>query len=259
MKAPYIFQILLCSNYNNVKLKVHLLISLPFVFCLFGAWSSLDGIRLCIHCTNCMAKCAPAWLSTCWISVSLSKCVWYWRETENYHSTDTVYLVVSLMTVVGGVFIMFALMALCYRSVVVHKNFSLCLRLVFIAELKRYSNCICVLSHFLYLSLYILILSILYTLLQKILLSKVFSVELNCLHSVSCKNTAIYFLIICRVSVLYIWLHHSQHIFYIFICVCVFKCMYLWYKYVYTCTHTHTHIQSCVCLNFFPIRSVSKF
>jgi hypothetical protein len=150
-----------------VKLKVHLLISLPFVFCLFGAWSSLDGIRLCIHCTNCMAKCAPAWLSTCWISVSLSKCVWYWRETENYHSTDTVYLVVSLMTVVGGVFIMFALMALCYRSVVVHKNFSLCLRLVFIAELKRYSNCICVLSHFLYLSLYILILSILYTLLQK--------------------------------------------------------------------------------------------
>lgn len=102
----------------------------------------------------------PAWLSTCWISVSLSKCVWFWRETENYHSTNTVVLVVTLMSVVGGVFIMFALMALCYRSVVVHKNFSLCLRLVFIAELKRYSNCICVLSHFLYLSLYILILSI---------------------------------------------------------------------------------------------------
>ncbi|XP_059475027.1 disintegrin and metalloproteinase domain-containing protein 23 isoform X2 [Neocloeon triangulifer] len=47
---------------------------------------------------------------------------------ENYHSTDTVFLVVTLMSVVGGVFIMFALMALCYRSVVVHKNFSLCLR-----------------------------------------------------------------------------------------------------------------------------------
>lgn len=34
------------------------------------------------------------------------------------------------MSVVGGVFIVFALMALCYRSVVVHKNYSLCLRLV---------------------------------------------------------------------------------------------------------------------------------
>lgn len=34
------------------------------------------------------------------------------------------------MSVVGGVFIVFALSALCYRSVVVHKNFSLCLRLV---------------------------------------------------------------------------------------------------------------------------------
>ncbi|XP_014218927.1 uncharacterized protein LOC106647167 [Copidosoma floridanum] len=32
------------------------------------------------------------------------------------------------MSVVGGVFVVFAMMALCYRSVVVHKNFSLCLR-----------------------------------------------------------------------------------------------------------------------------------
>lgn len=35
------------------------------------------------------------------------------------------------MSVVGGVFITFAVVALCYRSVVVHRNFSLCLRLVF--------------------------------------------------------------------------------------------------------------------------------
>ncbi|KAJ8679601.1 hypothetical protein QAD02_015388, partial [Eretmocerus hayati] len=52
------------------------------------------------------------------------------KETpyENYHGSNTVYLVATLMTVVGGVFIIFAGMALCYRSVVVHKNFSLCLR-----------------------------------------------------------------------------------------------------------------------------------
>nr|XP_018902023.1 PREDICTED: disintegrin and metalloproteinase domain-containing protein 12 [Bemisia tabaci] len=46
----------------------------------------------------------------------------------NSHSANTVYLVATLMAAVGGVFIVFAMMALCYRSVVVHKNFSLCLR-----------------------------------------------------------------------------------------------------------------------------------
>jgi len=39
-------------------------------------------------------------------------------------------MVVLLVSAVGGVFILFALMALCYRSVVVHRNFSLFLRLV---------------------------------------------------------------------------------------------------------------------------------
>lgn len=49
---------------------------------------------------------------------------------EDYHGSNTIFLVSTLMSVVGGVFIVFATMALCYRSVVVHKNFSLCLRLV---------------------------------------------------------------------------------------------------------------------------------
>ncbi|KRF98877.1 uncharacterized protein Dwil_GK28025 [Drosophila willistoni] len=49
---------------------------------------------------------------------------------ENYHGSNTVFLVGVLMSVVGFVFITFTLMALCYRSVVVHRNFSLCLRLV---------------------------------------------------------------------------------------------------------------------------------
>lgn len=53
------------------------------------------------------------------------------QPIENYHGSNTVYLVIILMSVVGGVFVLFAMMALCYRSVVVHKNFSLCLRLVY--------------------------------------------------------------------------------------------------------------------------------
>ncbi|KAH1003047.1 hypothetical protein HUJ05_010995, partial [Dendroctonus ponderosae] len=56
---------------------------------------------------------------------------WTWPDPpEDYHGSNTVFLVGTLMSVVGGVFILFATMALCYRSVVVHNNFSLCLRLV---------------------------------------------------------------------------------------------------------------------------------
>ncbi|XP_045138009.1 disintegrin and metalloproteinase domain-containing protein 23-like isoform X4 [Portunus trituberculatus] len=52
------------------------------------------------------------------------------RNTQyvGQQGSDTVYLVVGLVSGMGGVFFAFAFMALCYRSVVVHKNFSLCLR-----------------------------------------------------------------------------------------------------------------------------------
>ncbi|CAO1336972.1 unnamed protein product [Diamesa tonsa] len=52
------------------------------------------------------------------------------KETryENYHGSNTGFLVAVLVSVVSGVFITFALVALCYRSVVVHKNLALCLR-----------------------------------------------------------------------------------------------------------------------------------
>ncbi|XP_065200094.1 disintegrin and metalloproteinase domain-containing protein 11 isoform X3 [Planococcus citri] len=51
------------------------------------------------------------------------------KETpyENAHSTNTVNLVGVLMAACGGVFTVFTTVALCYRSVVVHKSFSHCL------------------------------------------------------------------------------------------------------------------------------------
>jgi hypothetical protein len=58
---------------------------------------------------------------------------------------STVFMVVMLVTVVGGVFIVFALMALCYRSVVVHRNLSLCLRLVSQKIFSPYQNLMSVL------------------------------------------------------------------------------------------------------------------
>lgn len=47
---------------------------------------------------------------------------------ENYHGSNTGFLVAVLVSVVSGVFLTFALVALCYRSSVVHKNITLCLR-----------------------------------------------------------------------------------------------------------------------------------
>ncbi|XP_045485062.1 disintegrin and metalloproteinase domain-containing protein 22 isoform X8 [Pieris rapae] len=102
-----------------------------------------SGRGLCSNMNKCV--CNRGWtgpdcsqpdalppLPTAWVPENSTKAAYNMtkKETpyENYHGSNTVFLVAVLMSVVGGVFIVFALSALCYRSVVVHKNFSLCLR-----------------------------------------------------------------------------------------------------------------------------------
>lgn len=102
---------------------------LAFCFCLF---LSVTAIPVCLHAVGRSETNLPIYWTT-YGTVYLDDQLLIingFTISENYHGSNTVYLVITLMSVVGGVFVVFAMMALCYRSVVVHKNFSLCLRLV---------------------------------------------------------------------------------------------------------------------------------
>ncbi|XP_021934783.1 disintegrin and metalloproteinase domain-containing protein 19 isoform X5 [Zootermopsis nevadensis] len=123
---PHIDQGKCPSNHNNLECSGHGVCSnVNKCYCEMG-WSGPDcsiQIEMTLPPEHTTARSAD--MQTTKEGTKVTK-----KETpyESYHSTNTVFLVGMLMLVVGGVFIVFALMALCYRSVVVHKNFSLCLR-----------------------------------------------------------------------------------------------------------------------------------
>ncbi|XP_055550304.1 uncharacterized protein LOC129732887 isoform X7 [Wyeomyia smithii] len=120
---PYIDQTKCPSNHNNLECSGNGdCTNTNKCFCKFG-WTGPD-CSIQAHITTTYATSVTSTTPEGLSAVMEKKTTRY----ANYHGSNTVFLVGVLMSVVGGVFVMFALMALCYRSVVVHNNFSLCLR-----------------------------------------------------------------------------------------------------------------------------------
>ncbi|XP_062701402.1 uncharacterized protein LOC109422898 isoform X9 [Aedes albopictus] len=120
---PYIDQTKCPSNHNNLECSGNGdCTNTNKCFCKFG-WTGPD-CSIQAHITTTYASPVTSSTPESLAGVMEKKTTRY----ANYHGSNTVFLVGVLMSVVGGVFVTFALMALCYRSVVVHNNFSLCLR-----------------------------------------------------------------------------------------------------------------------------------
>ncbi|XP_052861925.1 uncharacterized protein LOC128268731 [Anopheles cruzii] len=119
---PYIDQTKCPTNHNNLECYGNGdCTNMNKCFCKFG-WTGPD-CSIQAHITTTFPS--PVTSTTPESTIVMEKKT---TRYANYHGSNTVFLVGVLMSVVGGVFITFALMALCYRSVVVHNNFSLCLR-----------------------------------------------------------------------------------------------------------------------------------
>ncbi|XP_037919023.1 disintegrin and metalloproteinase domain-containing protein unc-71 isoform X3 [Hermetia illucens] len=119
---PHIDQTKCPSNKMGYECSDHgVCTNMNSCFCDVG-WGGLDcSVPIALTTSTTLAPSGTTQGS----SIKMEK-----KETAyaNYHGSNTVFLVGVLMSVVGFVFVTFTLMALCYRSVVVHRNFSLCLR-----------------------------------------------------------------------------------------------------------------------------------
>ncbi|XP_058444693.1 disintegrin and metalloproteinase domain-containing protein 33 isoform X9 [Malaya genurostris] len=112
---PYIDQTKCPSNHNNLECSGNGdCTNTNKCFCKFG-WTGPD-CSIQAHITTTYASPVTASTPDGLSAVMEKKTTRY----ANYHGSNTVFLVGVLMSVVGGVFVTFALMALCYR--VDHKS-----------------------------------------------------------------------------------------------------------------------------------------
>ncbi|XP_058816038.1 disintegrin and metalloproteinase domain-containing protein 33 isoform X11 [Topomyia yanbarensis] len=107
---PYIDQTKCPSNHNNLECSGNGdCTNTNKCFCKFG-WTGPD-CSIQAHITTTYASPVTASTTDGLSAVMEKKTTRY----ANYHGSNTVFLVGVLMSVVGGVFVTFALMALCYR------------------------------------------------------------------------------------------------------------------------------------------------